>query len=308
MRRREAESTNGKDGEAHFQAYDATVLEEIARHRRQQGPAQRFLEQMARPARVLDRMARRVPALSRLSDRIRQAVERAGDQLIEKAAGQGDFAATRDWYWRQGTVVHGWNDIAALPLAERDRLAAHLPKWWMYGAAEGAAVGLVEGFMDLAWLPWLALATGDALATLWMGAREAAMQAACYGFDPARAEMHPHLMAAMLPPRDWDLGRYLGMKALLSHPRVAQRTLTELWTRRMTAMLTDKETLVWLPLAGAVMNGALNGAYLVGVRDSSRDYFRLLDLVQRYGSDPVIARLEHLETTPAEPVPVGAPS
>jgi len=66
------------------------------------------------------------------------------------------------------------------------------------------------------------------------------------------------------------------------------------WTRRMTATLTDKEATVWLPLAGAVMNAGLNAAYLYGIRKSARDYFRLLRLSARYGSDPVIARVEGL--------------
>ena len=296
-----ADSTSGSDGDMEaFAPYDRTVLAEIAHHRRQQGTAQRFLEQMSRPARFLDRLARRVPAVHRAGARIGEAVERVAERLTEAAAGHGDFATTRDWFWRQGVAVHDWDQIATLPLADRDRLSTAVPKWWVYGAAEGGAMGLVQGLADVAVLPWVGMVAVDATATIWMGAREATMQAACYGFDPARPELRAHLMAAMLPPEDWDLTRYLGMKALLSHPRVAQRALTDLWTRRMTAMITDKEATVWLPLAGAVINAALNGAYLYGVRDSARDYFRLLDLAHRYGADPVINALDGL-APPAHP-------
>ena len=290
-----------------FTAYEADVLVEVARHRSEHDMPQRVLERLSRPARFLDRLAGRVPAIERLTDRIRRVVEDAQDRITEVAARDTDFSRTRDYCWRHGVSVHTWDQVGELPMPVQDELSRALPRWWLYGAVEGGTVGLVQGLTDIAVLPWVAIAAADATATLFMGAREAVLQATCYGFSPADPDMKPHLLAAMVPPADWDRTRYLGMKAVLSHPRVAQRALSEMWARRMTAMLTDKEVTVWLPLAGAVVNAGLNAAFLYGIRQSSRDYFRLLRLVQRYGSDPVIDRVERLAPPPADPFVRGIP-
>lgn len=293
-----------------FHPYEKTVLAEVARHRNEQDMPQRLLDRLSSPARFLDRLAGRVPTLERLTDRIRTVVEDAQERITDVASRETDLNRTRDFCWRQGVSVHTWEQVGDLPMQVQDQLSLELPKWWLYGAVEGGTLGLVQGLTDIAVVPWLALAAADATATLWMGAREAVLQATCYGFDPSDPALKPHLMAAMVPPADWDRTRYLGMKAVLSHPRVAQRILTEVWTRRMTAMLVDKEATVWLPLAGAVMNAGLNAAYLFGIRKSSRDYFRLLRLVERYGADPVIGRVDELsgrtETVQAAAVPEGA--
>jgi hypothetical protein len=286
-----------------FTPYETDVLVEVARHRAEHDMPQRMLDRMSRPARLLDRLAGRVPALERLTDRIRGVVEDAQERITDVAARETGFDRTRDYCWRHGVSVHGWEQMGELPMPVQDELSRALPRWWVYGAVEGGTVGLVQGLTDIAVLPWLAMAAADATATLFMGAREAVLQATCYGFSPSDPDMKPHLLASMVPPTDWDRTRYLGMKAVLSHPRVAQRALTDMWTRRMTAMLTDKELTVWLPLAGAVMNASLNAAFLYGIRKSSRDYFRLLRLVQRYGSDPVIDRVERL----APPLPDSVP-
>ncbi|MGC8488317.1 MAG: hypothetical protein ACP5QO_08900 [Clostridia bacterium] len=298
------------DREDLFHPYEASVLAEVARHRTEHDMPQRVLDRLSAPARFLDRLAGRIPALERLTERIRAGVEDAQDRITEVAARETDLSRTRNYCWRQGVSVHTWDQVGELPMAVQDQLSRDLPKWWVYGAVEGGTVGLVQGLTDIAVIPWLAMAAADATATLWMGAREAVLQATCYGFDPSDPEMKPHLMAAMVPPVDWDRTRYLGMKAVLSHPRVAQRVLTELWTRRMTVMLTDKEAMVWLPLAGAVMNAGLNAAYLFGIRQSARDYFRMLRLAQRYGPDAVINRVETLSERPREipitEIPAGA--
>jgi hypothetical protein len=278
--------------------YEEAVLRAVARHRTTRTSLQVMLDNLARPLTWVNQVLHRIPGSARTRDRIARTVETAAERITQLAQRPGAFEAAEGAYARAGVAVHTWADIRARALEEQDRAVAQLPPSWVYGAVEGGVVGLMQGLTEWQVLSWLALAAGDVSATLWLGARDTALVAACYGFNPAREDMLPHLLAGMIPSQDWESVEFLGLKALLGHPWGTRHLLAQIadaWVRRMTLVLTDKELAVVVPVAGAVVNAGLNAAYLRGIRQSAQDYFRLLTLSERHGADAVLEALRAAE-------------
>lgn len=284
--------------------YDSEVIRQIAR--RQQGHSwwQLTLEQVAVPLSWLTQVARRLPGSRYLQQGAARLIERSAGQLTRIARVQASFDWTCSIFALAEIPVDSWNTIRALPLAQLDRVSSQVPSSWAYGAVEGGLLGLMQGITDWAWPTWVALGAGDISASLWLGARDASRIAACYGFDPGQDEFLPHLMASMIPAKDWESGQFVGLKALLSHPWGTRQWLAplfDLWSQRTTVVLADKELTTVLPVAGAVINASLNAAYLRGLYESAHDYFRLLNLSTRYPPELVYQALTDAQRAPVPP-------
>lgn len=274
--------------------YDSEAIRQIARRQRGRSLFQVTMEQVAVPLGWITQVARRLPGSRHVQQGLAHLVERSAGQLTRIARVQASFDWTRSTFALADIPVDSWCSIRALPLAQLDHVSLRVPSSWAYGAAEGGLLGLMQGITDWAWPTWVALGAGDIGVSLWLGARDASRIAACYGFDPGQDDLLPHLMASMIPTKDWESVQFVGLKALLSHPLGARQLLSpafDLWSRRTTVILTDKELATVLPVAGAVINASLNAAYLRGLYDSAHDYFRLLNLSTRYPAELVYQAL-----------------
>jgi hypothetical protein len=275
--------------------YAFQVLQEIAAHRERRSELETLAENLTAPARVARHLARRTWAAEQLKRRIGPQVERMTRRISEVARSQGSWRKIEPLMARAHIMVREPGELAAVPLSRLDDVTAGIPAAWLYGAVEGGAVGLIQGFTEWQLLPFIALAAVDAGFTLYLAAREAALMAGCYGFKPEDPEVGPLLLEAMTPVRDWAAWEYLGIKSAYAvAARQGWRELEEVFVRRMTVLLTDKELSVLVPVAGAVTNAAVNGAFLRGIRSSTRDYFRLRWILRRYGEDAVREALPDL--------------
>lgn len=275
--------------------YERHLLLEVARHQDDKSPLQAGIERLAEPMRWAVSLSRRIPGSAAVRDRVRKAVERAAGTVSDRARRQVTWAQIDQVYRKTGLTVTDWEAVQQLSLPQMDRAARATPAWWGWAALEGGAVGLVQGLTELTVLPWVAMAASDITATLWMGAREAALMAACYGFSPESEETAVHILASMIPVRDWEAVEYTGFKALLGNSGATRQILaqvTDAWTTKMSLTLTEKEVAVVLPLAGAALNASLNAAYLRGIRQSAQDYFRLQRLSERHTPEAVLQGLQ----------------
>lgn len=280
---------------SNWDPYERRLLLEVARHQDEKSPLQAGIERLAEPMRWAVALSHRIPGSAAVRDRVRRAVEGAAGTVSDRARRQVTWAQIEQVYKKTGLTVSDWDAIQTLPLTRMDAAARATPAWWMWAALEGGAVGLVQGLTELTVLPWMAMAASDITATLWMGAREAALMAACYGFSPASDATGVHILASMIPVRDWEAVEYTGFKTLLGHSVATRQILaqvTDAWTTKMSLTLTEKEVAVLLPIAGAALNASLNAAYLRGIRQSAQDYFRLQRLSERHSPDAVLQALQ----------------
>jgi len=300
-----------------FTEYERQVLHGMARRRLQPTLVQRVLDASGKPVGRLFKLARqtRNPFVHGLSSRVQGWVQ---EGLIQTVKTAGRLTSPREALKRaeaRGMHLADAESMRYLPLSDLDAIAdtfraGHRMLLGLEGALLGSATTLMEGVPG-AQLIIPSLIIADVSASLTLLSRQTCHVASVYGFPATNPENLPHIIAAMAPQTEMSEEGYFAIKtavaasirettrftARTAHV-VIDRTILEREAPQMLRLiasvaerlgvtLTQKELGVLVPIAGAVLNSSINMAFQRICYDSARDYFRLLLLEDRYGSELV---------------------
>jgi hypothetical protein len=218
-------------------------------------------------------------------------------------------------YAARGVKVDDVESLRYLPLRILDEVADSLKfrnslLLGIEGAILGGATTMAEGIPG-AQLVIPSLILADITTSLTLLSRHTCQVATAYGFSSRKPENLPHMLAALAPYSETGDEGYLALKStvvtsisesgkFLAHAgsMVIDRQLLEreapemirliiYVADRLGVVLTEKELGIIVPVAGALLNGALNVAFQRMGHQTAQDYFRRLILEDRYGDEIV---------------------
>jgi hypothetical protein len=174
----------------------------------------------------------------------------------------------------------------------------------------GAATAIAEGtFVGMIAVPTLVAA--DVSLSLALLSRSVCQIAATYGYSPQNPLNLPHLLAALVPHQSlsdesYFAGKGLAVQAVIQSKQVLLNNaghvleerllkqqapqLLRLLTyvlQRLGLFITEKELLLLLPVAGALLNSGTNLLFQQLGQRTAKDYFRLLFLEEQYGREMI---------------------
>ncbi len=300
-----------------FTEYERRVIREIARRQVQPDALRRILDRIGKPANQLLKAGRQSqnPALRGLSRHVQGWVE---DGLIKTLRAANMLANTNDILKRHASHGRKLNDIESLrylPLSQLDAVADSLTLGSSFllaveGALLGGATTMAVGIPG-AQLVIPSLILTDVASSMTLLSRHTCRIATAYGYSSKLPDNLPHLVAAMAPQSQNSDEGYLALKtAVVTSIRESGQFLArtsalvidrELLEReapqtirliryvadRLGVVVTQKEIGILVPVAGAVLNSAVNVAFQRVAHQTSKDYFRRLILEDRYGEELV---------------------
>lgn len=300
-----------------FTEYEHKVIREMARHQAHPDAVRRFLEAIGKPASQLLKAGRRSQnaALRGLSEQVQGWIE---DGLIKTFRAANILSNTNDILKRHAARGIKLNDIDSLrylPLSRLDAVADSLAFGSRFllaveGAVMGGATTMAEGIPG-AQLVIPSLILTDVASSMTLLSRQTCLIATAYGYSSKIPDNLPHLVAAMAPQSQARDEGYLALKtAVVTSISESGQFLTrtsalvidrELLEReapqmirliayvadRLGVVITQKEIGILLPVAGAVLNSAINVAFQHVTHQTAKNYFRRLILEDRYGEQLV---------------------
>ncbi|MDU2065119.1 MAG: EcsC family protein [Sporomusaceae bacterium] len=301
--------------------YEETVLVEIARHIVEPGSLVKVAGLVARPLESVLSTVRsgNNPLIQRVEKTVSQAAQRGIEKVITTAGSFTKEMNILQQYQKNRIYLASLGDIKNLRLEYIDKVAAAYT--WdnraligAEGVVMGAATALAEGsIIGTAAVP--ALITADVSLSFAFLARAVCQTSAIYGYAP-RDPLHlPHLLAALVPHQSlteesYFAGKGLAVQAILQSKQFllqnAGRAMEEKLLRqqapqllrlitfvlsRVGLLITEKELALLLPVAGAALNSGANLLFQEITKKAAKDYFRLLFLEDRYGSELIQNRL-----------------
>lgn len=299
---------------AEFTEYEERALDEIAAHIVSPNFVRQVLSRAGKPVeKVLDyAMNSRIRTFRRASDLVTRGVHKALEAAVVAASKISSDERVLKTARSLGMDAISITDLKSFPLEDLDRLAdrfdaGHAVALGIEGAALGAATTITEG-IPFAQVMIPAFIAFDVSASMTLLSRHVGCVAASYGFSPRHSGNRFHVIAAMAPPSDSPeegyfaaklaavesireagiyMARKTGVENMLQReaPRLVQ--LLNFVAAQLGLVLTEKELGMLVPLAGAVINSALNVAFQKTGHISSKDYFRLMHLEQKYGDAAV---------------------
>lgn len=297
--------------------YEERIINEIAHHIVSPNRVRQALALAGKPAeRVLSYAASsKLGPIRKAGELVTAGVQKALETSIEAAARISSDAAICASARELGLEVATLDDLPHRHLSELDKLAdtfdrGHSIALGAEGALLGAATSLAQG-IPFAQLLIPGLIAIDVSSSITLLSRHTGCIAASYGYSPRIGTNRFHLIAAMAPPSETPDEGYFTAKlaavesireagafmlkagdglinrrlATQNAPRLVQ--LLQYVAGRLGIILTEKELGMLVPIAGAVLNGGLNVAFQKMGHTYAKDYFRILHLENRYGSDVI---------------------
>lgn len=297
--------------------YEQAVIQEIARSIVEPGNLVKTLEFGIRPVeRALESFrSTQNPLIRKVESATMKAIRKGIETAMQTASKSVSDQQILRQYHRHEIYLRSMNDIKNIRLSCIDKVADSYQlkqNLWMgaEGAFLGAATAVAEGSLAGTVTVPLLVAT-DVSLSLSLLARHVSLLAATYGYSPQNPLHLPHLLAALAPHQKLGDESYLAGKTMaiqaiiqskqfllagggrLLEERILEQQapyLLRLLTyvlQRLGFLFTEKELLLLLPVAGAVLNSGTNLLFQRLGQATAKNYFRLLWLEEQYGREMI---------------------
>lgn len=275
--------------------------------------AERLTQSLTGRVRRMLEVAQAAPdsPLGALLARIQTVAREAIMHTLERSATAQQYARVETLLRSHGSQATTASEIRLLPLAIKDSVARRLAQEnTVTVAAEGALAGLTASLCEL--IPGLQTLTiptilADMATSIYLLAQNAVRIGYSYGYSLDVPEELPHFLAAMAPhttdaallEAKWmahaalrdsssrlaaSLAHHTSIR-LLSAENPAVGRLLDAVVARIALRLTEREWGLFIPVAGAVIQGAVNAGFARAGSAQAVQYFQRLHLVERYGED-----------------------
>jgi len=299
--------------------YERRVLQDFHRARAQPPSlAARMSKTLTGRVRRLLEVAQAAPdsALGVLLERMRALAREAIIVTLERSATASQYARVEHALRAYGSQASTAEEIKLLPLAIKDSVARKLAQEnTLTVGLEGAAAGLTASFCEL--IPGLQAFTlptilADMAASIYLLAQNAVRIGYSYGYTLDAPEELPHFVTAMAPyttdaallEAKWMAhvalresgGRLAATVAghasvrMLAADNPAFGRLLDRVAARLALRLGEREWGLLIPVAGAVIQGAVNAGFAKAGSAQAVQYFQRMHLVERYGEDYLAAQ------------------
>ncbi|OXM84897.1 EcsC family protein [Paenibacillus rigui] len=306
-----------------FEAYDASVVEQIARNEVKPSPVKAALDLAGKPVAKVLEIAHRSDNkyIRKAVHSIDDTIEKSLRKTIQAANGLTNADSIRKEYQKKFKLdVAELEAVRSFSLQHKDQVADAFDISNAFivateGAVMGAATTLLEAvpFAQIA-IPSVVIA--DVAASMTMMSRHICQIAGAYGYPSSDPANIPHVLAAMAPTSaSSDEGFMVTKAAALQEIRETAKFaakhsgelakgltkeaaypqllhLMRYVAQRLGIVITEKELGLLIPIAGAVLNGGLNVAFQQMNHTNAKDYFRRLHLYDRYGEAAVQEAIE----------------
>ena len=243
-------------------------------------------------------------------------------KVLEQSATIRQLERVENEIAKLGGHAENASEIRLLPLEIKDEVARRLAhSQTITVSAEGVTAGFLTSLFELVpGLQGLVVPTilADLYATIRMLAQSAVQIGYSYGYNLHNEEDLAHFLVAMAPTAAdarvieakltahlaaresamvaaRALGQHLTVSMLASgSPFIG--SLVDALATRIALYFIEKEGSLLIPIAGAVLQGAINASFARMNYQDARRYFQRLHLIDRYGEDYLEERLAALRT------------
>ncbi|MDR3542702.1 MAG: EcsC family protein [Desulfosporosinus sp.] len=295
-----------------LEEYDEFIIDEIARHIVEPNPVQLLLELAGKPiAKVMEIASNsKFPIIKEVNTVIMSGVGKALETTIKAATNLCSEKEVIKEYNSRNIDISRIEEIKYLGLEQIDKVAdsydlSNAIFLGLEGALLGVATTLAEG-IPFAQLLIPTLVMTDVSSSMVLLSRHVCQIATSYGYSSEKLINLPHILAAMVPINDTSDEGYFAAKVFAVDAiraggeyiaKQAAGTFTMdipalvkligYITERLGLQITQKELGLLVPIAGAILNGGVNVAFQQTGHIIAKDYFRLLILENRYGSEEI---------------------
>lgn len=298
-------------------SYDRKVLQQIAKHVVNSGVLVKMVEILGRPMETTLAMVRhsKNPVIQSVQSIISTGVTMGIKKMLQESGKLANDRQILYNYQSKQIYIQTLSDIKDLRLEYIDSVvdsyqASNAMSVGMEGAVMGAATALAEGtIVGAVAVPVIVAA--DVSLSLALLSRNVCQIGATYGYSAQNPLNLPHFMAALaphqsLPNESYFVGKSMALQAIYQSKqfllykagrifderllgREAPQLLKILYyvLQRLGILITEKELGMLLPAAGSLLNGGINVVFQKMGHRTAMDYFRILFLEDKYGSEIV---------------------
>ncbi len=303
-------------------SYDRKVLRQIAEHIARPGGLVKVVELLGRPMETALAAARysENPVIQKVQSLITNGITMGIKQMVQSSGKLADDQQILRSYQMQQIYIGTLANIKDLRLEYIDSVAdsyklSSVLSVGIEGAVMGSAVALAEGtFAGTVAVP--AIVAADVSLSLALLSRSVCQIGATYGYSAQNPLNLPHFMAALvphqsLPNESYFAGKSMALQAIyqskqfllynagrIFDERLLEREAPQLLKllyyvlQRLGILITEKELGMLLPAAGALLNGGVNVVFQKLGHQTAKDYFRILFLEDKYGTEVVMDILQ----------------
>ncbi len=252
--------------------------------------------------------------------RLQDAAKAMIIRILEQSASTKQLDRVEKTIRSLGGNAHSASEIRMLPLAIKDEAARRLAQTQTITvSAEGVTAGFLTSLFELVpGLQGLIVPTilADLYATIRLLAQSAVQIGYSYGYNLRNEEDLPHFLVAMAPTTtDAHLieakltahlavreSATLAMRTALQNVTVSALmsgspflgSLVDALAARIALYFIEKEGSLLIPIAGAVLQGAINASFARMNYHDAKRYFQRQHFIERYGVDYLEAQLDSL--------------
>ena len=252
--------------------------------------------------------------------RLQEAAKGMIVKVLEQSATIRQLERVEREVSKLGGHAENASEIRMLPLEVKDEVARRLAQSQTITiSAEGVTAGFLTSLFELVpGLQALVVPTilADLYATIRLLAQSAVQIGYSYGYNLHNEEDLPHFLVSMAPTSadaqviEAKLTAHLAVResAMVAARAVGQHmtvgmlaagspfvsSLVDALATRITLYFIEKESSLLIPVAGAVLQGAINASFARMTYQDAKRYFQRLHFIERYGEDYLEERLESL--------------
>lgn len=257
-----------------------------------------------------------------LYGRLQDAARTMIIKVLEQAATVNQLQLVETEIAKLGGHAQSASEIRLLPLALKDEAARRRAQSQTVAVSvEGATAGFLTSLFELVpGLQGLVIPTilADLYATIRLLAKSAVQLGYSYGYNLHSSEDLPHFLVAMAPSTadahilEAKLAAHLAVREsaqIAARVTVAHMTtslvtsgspvitsLVDALASRIALYFLEKEASLLLPVAGAVLQGAVNASFARQNYQEARRYFQRLHFIDRYGEEFLKEQLQSLRS------------
>lgn len=243
--------------------------------------------------------------------RIQEAAKGMIIKTLEQAATLKQLERVENELQKLGNHAQCASEIRLLPLEIKDEVARRLAYSQTISiSAEGVTAGFLTSLFELVpGLQGLIIPTilADLYATIRLLSQSAVQIGYSYGYNLHNEEDLPHFLVAMTPTAkdaqaiEAKLTAHLAIResatmaarAISQHVTVSMLaggssligSLVDTLATRITLYFIEKEGSLLIPVAGAVLQGAINASFARMNYQDAKRYFQRLHFIDRYGEE-----------------------
>lgn len=300
-----------------LEAYEDTVIKEIAKHIVEPNAVSQALQLMGKPIEKLMDIAENNKIVKKIgvTDVISSAIDKSLKITIKIANNLCSDSTVIKEYNKNNLNISNLQDIKNYKLNQIDMIAdsydiSNAIIVGLEGALLGAATTLCEGLPG-AQVIIPTIVVSDVTASMTLLCRHVCQIATSYGYSSRDPVNFPHIIASMAPHHNSSDEGFLSAKAtaigsirssskyliknsgnlfdkeLLEKEAPQLLKLISYLSERLGIVITEKEFGMIIPFVGAVANSGINVAFQQVGHTTAKDYFRMLILGEKYGNDEI---------------------